>query len=100
MKRKTKNEPGTILLQNNYGSKSVILKNYDKKKRFKRARRYRNPIEYQTYGRASKRENDTSTAKVDWEIMVVDLSEPQTSPFDEIIGDGPPHSNGDGSEVQ
>ena len=41
-----------------------------------------------------------STKKVDWEIIVDELSEPQTSPFDEIIGDGPSHSNGDGSEVQ
>ena len=41
-----------------------------------------------------------STKKVDWEIMVDELLEPQTSPFDEIIGDGPPHNNGDGSEVQ
>ena len=41
-----------------------------------------------------------STTKVDWEIMVDELSEPQTAPFDRIIGDEPPHSNGDGSEVQ
>ena len=41
-----------------------------------------------------------STTKVDWEIIMDELLEPQTSPFDEIIGDGPSHSNGDGSEVQ
>ena len=42
----------------------------------------------------------TSTTKLDWEIMGDELSEPQTSPYDKIIGDGPPHSIGDGSEVQ
>ena len=38
--------------------------------------------------------------QMDWEIMVDELSEPQTSPFYEIIEDGPPHSNGDRAEVQ
>ena len=47
-------------MQNNYGSESIILENYDEKKRLKRARCYINPIEYQTYGGASKRENGTS----------------------------------------
>ena len=41
-----------------------------------------------------------STTKVNWEIMVDEWSEPETVPFDMIILDVPPHSNGDGPEVQ
>ena len=77
-------------------TRSIILKNYVEKKRRKCAGRLRNPIEYQTYGRVFKARKKArvdfllpgiyTTQKVEWEFAVEELSDPETAPYDMIIG--------------
>ena len=93
---------------NNFGSESIILKNYDKRRDLNVPDTIGTQLYIKPMAKLLSEKmilvhflfSGISTTKVDWEIMVDELSWPQTTPFDGIIWDKPPQSNGGGPEVQ
>ena len=96
------------ICKNNYGSESIILKTMTKRRDLNVPDAIGIPLNIKPMAKLLSEKMarlhllfpGISTTKVDWETMGDELSEPQTSPYDKIIGDGPPHSIGNGSEVQ